>query len=148
MTVDDDGQALEIEEKPEVAKSNLAVTGLYFYDNSVVDRARVLEPSARGELEITAINNSYLEDGTLAVEPLGRGYAWLDTGTHDSLLDASNYIATIERRQGQKIACIEEIAWRQGWVDDARLSALAEPLLACGYGEYLLKLISPCESRA
>lgn len=148
VTVDDDGQALEIEEKPEVAKSNLAVTGLYFYDNSVVDRARVLEPSARGELEITAINNSYLEDGTLTVEPLGRGYAWLDTGTHDSLLDASNYIATIERRQGQKIACIEEIAWRQGWVDDARLSALAEPLLACGYGEYLLKLISPRESRA
>ena len=148
VTVDDDGQALEIEEKPEVAKSNLAVTGLYFYDNSVVERACALEPSARGELEITAINNSYLNDGTLTVEPLGRGYAWLDTGTHDSLLDASNYIATIERRQGQKIACIEEIAWRQGWVDDARLSALAEPLLACGYGEYLLKLISPRGSRA
>lgn len=147
VTVDEDGQALEIEEKPTVPNSNLAVTGLYFYDNSVVDRSRSLKPSDRNELEITAVNNSYLEDGILTVEPLGRGYAWLDTGTHDSLLDASNYIATIERRQGQKIACIEEIAWRQGWLNDDALAELAKPLLACGYGEYLLKLVDGPRAR-
>ena len=147
VTVDEHGQALEIEEKPTVPNSSLAVTGLYFYDNSVVDRSRSLKPSGRNELEITAVNNSYLEDGILTVEPLGRGYAWLDTGTHDSLLDASNYIATIERRQGQKIACIEEIAWRQGWLNDDELAELAKPLLACGYGEYLLKLVDGPRAR-
>lgn len=141
VSINQKGQAVEIEEKPIIAKSNLAVTGLYFYDNSVLDRASALTPSERGELEITTINNGYLQDGLLRVEPLGRGYAWLDTGTHDSLLDASNYIATIERRQGQKIACIEEIAWRQGWLNNEMLSLLAQPLLACGYGEYLLKLL-------
>ena len=136
-----DGNAVNIIEKPAEPRTNLAVTGLYFYDSSVVDRAKTLVPSERGELEITAINNSYLKSELLKVEPLGRGFAWLDTGTHDSLLDASNYIATIERRQGQKIACIEEIAWRQGWIDDAELAALAEPLISCGYGSYLLKLL-------
>ena len=141
VTIGDDGRALEIEEKPEEPKTNLAVTGLYFYDSSVVERARTLTPSARGELEITALNNDYLGDSALSVEQLGRGFAWLDTGTHDSLLDASNYIATIERRQGQKIACIEEIAWRQGWIDDNELTRLAEPLMSCGYGDYLLNLI-------
>lgn len=141
VVLDANGRAVEIEEKPDRPKTNLAVTGLYFYDASVVERVRGLSPSARGELEITALNNDYLRDGNLKVEPLGRGFAWLDTGTHDSLLDASNYIATIERRQGQKIACIEEIAWRQGWIDDAALTALAEPLMNCGYGNYLMKLI-------
>ncbi len=141
VTIDKGGQAIEIEEKPIAAKSDLAVTGLYFYDNSVVDRAHALKPSGRGELEITSINNDYLKDGTLRVEQLGRGFAWLDTGTHDSLLDASNYIATIERRQGQKIACIEEIAWRRGWINNEALAALAKPLLACGYGGDLLKLL-------
>ncbi len=141
VEIDPDGNAVDIIEKPAEPRTNLAVTGLYFYDSSVVDRAKTLVPSERGELEITAINNSYLTSDLLKVEPLGRGFAWLDTGTHDSLLDASNYIATIERRQGQKIACIEEIAWRQGWIDDTELAALAEPLISCGYGSYLLKLI-------
>ena len=108
-----------------------------------LSNARPTTPSARGELEITSINNSYLSDQELAVEPLGRGYAWLDTGTHDSLLDASNYIATIERRQGHKIACIEEIAWRRGWIDDNELTSLAQPLMNCGYGHYLINLIDP-----
>ena len=141
VEIDPDGNAVDIIEKPAEPRTNLAVTGLYFYDSSVVDRAKTLVPSERGELEITAINNSYLTSDLLKVEPLGRGFAWLDTGTHDSLLDASNYIATIERRQGQKIACIEEIAWRQGWIDDTELAALAEPLISCGYGSYLLKLL-------
>ena len=141
VEIDPDGNAVDIIEKPAEPRTNLAVTGLYFYDSSVVDRAKTLVPSERGELEITAINNSYLKSDLLKVEPLGRGFAWLDTGTHDSLLDASNYIATIERRQGQKIACIEEIAWRQGWIDDTELAALAEPLISCGYGSYLLKLL-------
>ena len=143
VSVDTDGTPLNIEEKPAKPKTNLAVTGLYFYDNSVVERAGSLHPSARGELEITSINNSYLSDQELAVEPLGRGYAWLDTGTHDLLLDASNYIATIERRQGHKIACIEEIAWRRGWIDDNELTSLAQPLMNCGYGHYLINLIDP-----
>lgn len=141
VDLDDAGHPLTIEEKPADPKTNLAVTGLYFYDSSIVERARGLVPSARGELEITAVNNGYLEDGKLTVEPLGRGFAWLDTGTHDSLLDASNYIATIERRQGHKIACIEEIAWRQGWINDAELTKLAEPLMNCGYGGYLMNLM-------
>jgi glucose-1-phosphate thymidylyltransferase len=141
VSVDTTGRVLAIEEKPARPQSNLAVTGLYFYDESVVERAAALTPSARGELEITAVNNSYLEQEQLVVEPLGRGFAWLDTGTHESLLDASNYIATIERRQGQKVACIEEIAWRQGWIDDTGLARLAEPLMNCGYGGYLMKLL-------
>jgi glucose-1-phosphate thymidylyltransferase len=141
VNMDDAGRVLAIEEKPARPQSNLAVTGLYFYDGSVVERAASLSPSARGELEITAVNNSYLEQEQLVVEPLGRGFAWLDTGTHESLLDASNYIATIERRQGQKIACIEEIAWRQGWIDDTGLARSAEPLMNCGYGGYLMKLL-------
>ena len=141
VQVNEDDIPIRIDEKPEIPTSDLAVTGLYFYDSSVIDRTRNIEPSARGELEITAINNSYLDDRRLAVETLGRGYAWLDTGTHDSLLDASNYIATIERRQGQKIACIEEIAWRQQWIDDTKLESLAAPLMGCGYGEYLMRLI-------
>ena len=141
VELDGDGRALRIVEKPSEPKSNLAVTGLYFYDNTVIARAGALDPSARGELEITGVNNSYLADGKLTVEPLGRGFAWLDTGTHDSLLDAANYIATIERRQGQKIACIEEIAWRQNWIDDNALADLAKPLIKCGYGSYLLRLL-------
>lgn len=141
VLLDENGKPQEIEEKPSLPKTNLAVTGLYFYDGSVVERTRTLKPSARGELEITAVNNSYLQDGQLSVEPLGRGFAWLDTGTHDSLLDASNYIATIERRQGQKIACIEEITWRRGWINDADLARLAEPLMNCGYGSYLITLL-------
>jgi glucose-1-phosphate thymidylyltransferase len=141
VELDSNGRAVGIDEKPVSPKTNLAVTGLYFYDQTVVDRTRTLTPSARGELEITALNNSYLLDGQLSVEQLGRGFAWLDTGTHDSLLDASNYIATIERRQGQKIACVEEIAWRRGWINDDALVDLAKPLLNCGYGDYLLKLL-------
>lgn len=141
MVLDEDGRPTEIVEKPITPKTNLAVTGLYFYDATVVERVRQLTPSARGELEISDLNNGYLRDGQLKVEPLGRGFAWLDTGTHDSLLDASNYIATIERRQGQKIACIEEIAWRRGWIDDQALISLAEPLMNCGYGSYLMKLV-------
>ena len=135
------GKAISIEEKPALPKSNWAVTGLYFYDNNVVDIARELKPSARGELEITDINRTYLEQGALWVESIGRGIAWLDTGTQDSLLDASNYVAVVERRQGLKISCIEEIAWRKGWIDDAQLIRLAEPLANCGYGNYLLSLM-------
>ena len=141
VVLDDNGFPLEIVEKPITPKTNLAVTGLYFYDSMVVERVQKLTPSARGELEISDLNNIYLRAGQLKVEPLGRGFAWLDTGTHDSLLDASNYIATIERRQGQKVACIEEIAWRRGWIDDQALISLAEPLMNCGYGSYLMKLI-------
>ena len=148
VEVDQNGDVLTIQEKPPHPKSNLAVTGLYFYDATVVERAASLTPSARGELEITAINNGYLEQGQLVVEPLGRGFAWLDTGTHESLLDASNYIATIERRQGQKIACIEEIAWRQNWINDAGLAALAEVLMNCGYGGYLMKLLDSARQNA
>ncbi len=141
VVLDDEGLPVEIVEKPLIPKTNLAVTGLYFYDSTVVDRVQQLTPSARGELEISDLNNIYLHAGQLKVEPLGRGLAWLDTGTHDSLLDASNYIATIERRQGQKVACIEEIAWRRGWIDDQALISLAEPLMNCGYGSYLIKLV-------
>jgi glucose-1-phosphate thymidylyltransferase len=141
VEMDKDGQALRIMEKPSQPASDLAVTGLYFYDSTVVDRAANLKPSARGELEITDLNSTYLNDGKLSVEPFGRGFAWFDTGTHDSLLDASNYIATIERRQGQKIACVEEIAWRYGWISDDELKELAAPLMNCGYGHYLFDLI-------
>lgn len=134
---DADGQAISIEEKPEVAKSPYAVTGLYFYDNDVIEIAREVKPSERGELEITSINNAYLERGDLRVERLGRGFAWLDTGTHDSLLEASQYVQTIEHRQGLKVACLEEIAWLQGWLSDAELAAAAEALKKTGYGQYL-----------
>ncbi|ODS68961.1 MAG: glucose-1-phosphate thymidylyltransferase [Acidovorax sp. SCN 68-22] len=136
------GKVLSIEEKPARPKSNYAVTGLYFYDERVVELARGLAPSARGEYEITDLNRLYLEQDALHVEIMGRGYAWLDTGTHDSLLDAGQFIATLERRQGLKIACPEEIAWRSGWIDDAQLERLARPLAKNGYGQYLLRLLT------
>jgi glucose-1-phosphate thymidylyltransferase len=142
LELDADGKPVGIVEKPKTPRSNLAVTGLYFYDAGVVEHARALKPSARGELEITDLNRRYLERGALAVETLGRGFAWLDTGTQDALLDAANFIATIERRQGMKVACIEEIAWRQGWIDAAAVERLAAPLRNSSYGHYLLKLIA------
>ncbi|WP_374582041.1 glucose-1-phosphate thymidylyltransferase RfbA [Pseudoduganella sp.] len=138
---DDERRALTIEEKPAVPKSNYAVTGLYFYDTGVCDIAANIKPSARGELEITDVNRAYLEAGKLKVELMGRGMAWLDTGTHDSLLDASQFIATIERRQGLKVACPEEIAYRKGYIDAAQLRQLAEPLKKNGYGQYLLRIL-------
>ncbi|WP_260674650.1 glucose-1-phosphate thymidylyltransferase RfbA [Comamonas aquatica] len=135
------GKVLSLEEKPKQPKSNYAVTGLYFYDAQVVDLAKTLEPSPRGELEITDLNRLYLEQGQLSVEIMGRGYAWLDTGTHESLLDASQFIATLENRQGLKVACPEEIAFRQGWIDAGQLEALAQPLTKNGYGQYLLRIL-------
>lgn len=141
VSFDPQGCAETIEEKPDNPKSNYAVTGLYFYDDTAVALARDLKPSPRGELEITDLNRLYLEKGDLSVEIMGRGYAWLDTGTHGSLLDAGNYVRIIEERQGLKIACPEEIAWRQGFIDDARLEEIAGPLVKSGYGTYLLNLL-------
>ena len=141
VSFDKDGRAETIEEKPAVPKSNYAVTGLYFYDGQAVERAANLTPSPRGELEITDLNRVYLEAGELNVELMGRGYAWLDTGTHGSLLDAANYVRITEERQGLKICCPEELAWRMGFIDDNQLLKIAEPLRKSGYGEYLVKLL-------
>ena len=138
---DASGKVLSLEEKPSVPKSRYAVTGLYFYDASVVERARQVKPSARGELEITDLNQMYLEDGLLQVELMGRGMAWLDTGTCDSLNDAASYIRTLEHRQGMKVGCPEEVAWRQGWISGEQLESLAQPLKKSGYGTYLLQLL-------
>ncbi|VVD90444.1 glucose-1-phosphate thymidylyltransferase [Pandoraea horticolens] len=141
VTFDDSGRAIELIEKPTAPKSRYAVTGLYFCDNDVVEIARSIKPSARGELEITDVNNEYLKRGKLNVQIMGRGYAWLDTGTHESMLEASTFIQTIESRQGLKVACPEEIAYRRGWIDAAAIEALAQPLAKTGYGQYLLAML-------
>ena len=139
---DKDGKAIGLEEKPEHPKSNYAVTGLYFYDNSVIQKAKGLKPSSRGELEITDLNRLYLEEGTLSVKLMGRGMAWLDTGTHKSLMQAANFISTIETRQGLKVACIEEIAYRKGYINAEQLKKLAQPLKKNQYGQYLLNIVN------
>lgn len=139
---DENMKAMSIEEKPLEPKSNYAVTGLYFYDNRVIDFAKKVEPSDRGELEITSINQMYLEDGSLNVELLGRGFAWLDTGTHESLHEASSFVQTIENVQGLKVACLEEISWRNGWLSDEQVLSLAKPMMKNDYGQYLTRLIA------
>ncbi|WP_353191250.1 glucose-1-phosphate thymidylyltransferase RfbA [Pandoraea pnomenusa] len=141
VTFDDAGRAIELIEKPKTPKSRYAVTGLYFCDNDVIEIARSIKPSARGELEITDVNNAYLKQGKLNVQMMGRGYAWLDTGTHESMLEASTFIQTIESRQGLKVACPEEIAYRRGWINAADIEALAQPLAKTGYGQYLLAML-------
>ena len=141
VNFDKEGNIIDIQEKPKKPKSNLAVTGLYFYDETVIDRAKSLKPSARGELEITSINQSYLNDGLLFAENFGRGMTWLDTGTFDSLHDAGSYIRTLENRQGLKIGCPEEAAWNSGWINDEQLKELALPLMKSSYGSYLENLI-------
>jgi glucose-1-phosphate thymidylyltransferase len=138
---DKDGKAISIEEKPDKPKSRYAVTGIYFYDNQVVDIAKSIKPSPRGELEITDINRIYLERGILSVEMMGRGNAWLDTGTHDSLIEAGQFVQILERRQGLKVACPEEVSWRMGWIDEGQVRQLAKPLVKSGYGKYLLDIL-------
>jgi len=139
---DESGNCLSIEEKPQHPKSNYAVVGSYFYPNKVVEVAKNIKPSARGELEITTVNQHFLHDGELKVQTLGRGFAWLDTGTHDSLSEASTFVEVIEKRQGLKVACLEGIAYRKGWIDEERMRQLAQPMIKNQYGQYLLKVIA------
>jgi glucose-1-phosphate thymidylyltransferase len=141
VAFDENGKATSIEEKPKLPKSRFAVTGLYFYDNDVVDIAKSIKPSDRGELEITDVNRIYLERGDLDVNRMGRGMAWLDTGTHDALLEASHFIQTLEKRQGLKVACPEEISWQMGWIDEKQVLDLARPLKKSGYGSYLVSML-------